>query len=104
LVLALHDLAVLGLSNSFVRQCASNVLLDFHNEHISDKHLDIGVGAGHFLDRCRFPSTMPKIALFDLSPHSLAKSAKLRAIKKSVDDDRCAGRKRPIAAVSRAAG
>src|SRR4029077_16525791 len=29
-----------------------------------------------FLDRCRFPSTAPKIALFDLNPHSLAKSAK----------------------------
>ena len=76
LALALYDLAVLGLSNSFVWQCASHVLLDFYNEHISDKHLDIGVGTGYFLDRCRFPSTAPTIALFDLNPHSLAKSAK----------------------------
>jgi len=76
LALALYDLAVLGLSNSFVWQCASHVLLDFYNQHISDKHLDIGVGTGYFLDRCRFPSTAPKIALFDLNPHSLAKSAK----------------------------
>jgi hypothetical protein len=30
----------------------------------------------NFLDRCRFPSAAPKIALFDLNPHSLAKSAK----------------------------
>mgnify|MGYP001407212891 CR=1 FL=1 len=74
--LALYDLAVLGFSNSFVWQCASHVLLDFYNQHISDKHLDIGVGTGYFLDRCRFPSTTPKIALFDLNPHSLAKSAK----------------------------
>jgi hypothetical protein len=74
--LALYDLAVLGLSNSFVWQCASYVLLDFDNQHISDKHLHIGVGTGYFLDRCRFPSTMPKIALFDLNPHSLAQSAK----------------------------
>jgi Methyltransferase domain len=76
LALALYDLAVLGFSNSFVWQCSSHVLLDFYNEHISDHHLDIGVGTGYFLDRCRFPSTAPKIALFDLNPHSLAKSAK----------------------------
>ncbi len=76
LALALYDLAVLGFSNSFIWQCASHVLLDFYNQHISDQHLDIGVGTGYFLDRCRFPSTAPKIALFDLNPHSLAKSAK----------------------------
>ena len=76
LSLALYDLAVLRFSNSFVWQCPSHVLLDFYNQHISDKHLDIGVGTGYFLDKCRFPSTTPKIALFDLNPHSLAKSAK----------------------------
>jgi SAM-dependent methyltransferase len=76
LTLALYDLAVLGFSNSVVWQCPSSVLLDFYNQHISDQHLDIGVGTGYFLDRCRFPTTAPKIALFDLNPHSLAKSAK----------------------------
>src|SRR5580693_7442666 len=76
LTLAFYDLVVLGLSNSFVWQCSSRVLLDFCNEHISDKHLDIGVGTGYFLDKCRFPSTAPQIALYDLNPHSLAKSAK----------------------------
>ena len=76
LALALYDLAVLRLSNSFVWQCPSHVLLDFYNQHISDKHLDIGVGTGYFLDRCRFPSSVPKVALFDLNPHSLAKSAR----------------------------
>ena len=76
LTLGLYDLAVLGFSNSFVWQCASRVLLDFYNQHISDNHLDIGVGTGYFLDKCRFPSTAPQIVLFDLNPHSLAKSAK----------------------------
>ena len=74
--LALYDLAVLRLSNSVVWQCSSHVLLDFYNQHISDSHLDIGVGTGYFPDRYRFPSTAPKIALFDLNPHSLAKAAK----------------------------
>jgi SAM-dependent methyltransferase len=76
LTLALYDLAVLRFSNSFVWQCSSHVLLDFYNQNISEKHLDIGVGTGYFLDKCRFPSTAPKIALFDLNLHSLAKSAK----------------------------
>lgn len=74
--LALYDLAVLRLSNSLVWQCPSHVLLDFYNQHISDSHLDIGVGTGYFLDKCRFPSTAAKIALFDLNPYSLAKAAK----------------------------
>jgi hypothetical protein len=74
--LALYDLAVLRFSNSFVWQCPSQRLLDLYNQHISDNHLDIGVGTGYFLDKCRFPSATPKIALFDLNPNSLAKSAK----------------------------
>jgi Methyltransferase domain len=74
--LALYDLAVLRFSNSFVWECPSQVLLDFYNQHISDRHLDIGVGTGYFLDQCRFPSTSPKIALLDLNPHCLARSAK----------------------------
>jgi len=76
LTLALYDLAVLQFSNSVVWQCSSHTLLDSYNQHISDRHLDIGVGTGYFLDKCRFPSTAPTIALFDLNPHSLAKSAK----------------------------
>jgi len=75
LTLALYDLYVLGFSNSLVWQCPSRVILDFYNEHISDKHLDIGVGTGYFLDECRFPSPTPQIALLDLSPNSLSKTA-----------------------------
>ncbi len=73
--LALYDLAVLGFSNSFVWKCPSHLILEFYNQHVSGKHLDIGVGTGYFLDRCRFPSNHPKVALFDLNPNSLAKAA-----------------------------
>ncbi len=51
LSLALYDLVVLGFSNFFVWRCSSRLILDFYNQHISDKHLDIGVGTGYFLDR-----------------------------------------------------
>jgi hypothetical protein len=52
------------------------VALDFYNQHISDKGLDIGVGTCYFLDKCRFRSTAPKAALFDSNPYRLAKSTK----------------------------
>jgi hypothetical protein len=74
--LALYDLFVLGFSNSIVWKCPSHIILDFYNEHIADKHLDCGVGTGYFLDRCRFPSAAPTLALFDLNPNSLAITAK----------------------------
>jgi methyltransferase family protein len=74
--LALYDLFVLGFSNSFVWKCPSSVILDFYNQHVSDKHLDIGVGTGYFLDRCRFPVEKPAIALLDLNRNSLTATAK----------------------------
>lgn len=73
--LALYDSFVLGFSNSFVWNCPTRVILDLYDQHVSAKHLDIGVGTGHFLDRCRFPAS-PTIALLDLNPNSLEKSAK----------------------------
>ena len=76
LTLGLYDLVVLGFSNSLVWKCSTRLILDFYNEHVSCKHLDIGVGTGYFLDRCRFPTSAPTIALFDLNPHSLATTAK----------------------------
>ena len=74
--LALYDLVVAGFSNSFAWRCSRRKILDLYNEHISDRHLDIGVGTGYFLDRCRFPSSTPTLALFDLNPHSLEATAK----------------------------
>ena len=66
----------MGFSNSFVWRCSRQRILDLYNEHISERHLDIGVGTGYFLDRCCFPSSAPTLALFDLNPNSLATTAK----------------------------
>jgi ubiquinone/menaquinone biosynthesis C-methylase UbiE len=74
--LAIYDLFVLGFSNSFAWNCPSCVILDFYNRHVSDQHLDVGVGTGYFLDRCRFPVEKPAIALLDLNQNSLAATAK----------------------------
>lgn len=74
--LSIYDLYVLGFSNTFVWQCPSRLILDFYNEHISGKHLDVGVGTGYFLDKCKFPTSNPAIALVDLNPNSLQATAK----------------------------
>jgi ubiquinone/menaquinone biosynthesis C-methylase UbiE len=70
-VLAVYDFYVLGFSNTFVWQCPSRLILDFYNEHVSNRHLDVGVGTGYFLDKSSFPTPTPKLALMDLNPNSL---------------------------------
>jgi hypothetical protein len=75
-VLSVYDLYVLGFSNTFAWRCPSRLILEFYNEHISGKHLDVGVGTGYFLDKCKFPSPNPTIALADLNVNSLQATAK----------------------------
>src|SRR5262245_22523218 len=75
-LLAIYDLGVIGLSNTLAWRCPSHLILDFYNQHISANHLDVGVGTGYFLDKCRFPSSSPRIALLDLNPNSLEATAK----------------------------
>lgn len=81
-VLSLYDIYVLGFSNTFVWQCPSRLILDFYNEYISGKHLDVGVGTGYFLDKCKFPTDNPIIAVADLNLNSLqATSNRLQRYK-----------------------
>ena len=74
--LASYDWFVLGFSNSWAWRCPSSQILDLYNQHVSARHLDIGVGTGYFLDRCRFPSAAPTIALLDLNKNCLATTAR----------------------------
>jgi hypothetical protein len=67
---------VLGFSNTFVWQCPSRLILDFYNEQISGRHLGVGVGTGYFLDKCKFPTPNPTIALADFNVNSLQATAK----------------------------
>lgn len=76
LFLSVYDLYVLGFSNTFVWRCPSRQILDFYNEHISGHHLDVGVGTGYFLDKCKFPTHSPIIALADLNANSLQVTAR----------------------------
>ena len=71
-----YDWFALGFCCQFVWQCPSSYILKFYNEHISANHLDIGVGTGFFLDKCRFHVQLPSLVLLDLNPNMLEKAQK----------------------------
>lgn len=75
-MLRLYDFIVLGLSNRFVWKCPTRRLEAHYNQHVTANHLDVGVGTGYFLDRCRFPINAPRIALMDLNPNTLEFASK----------------------------
>jgi len=73
--LIVYDWVVLGISNRFIWKCPTPGLEAHYNAHLSANHLDVGVGSGYFLDRCRFPIATPRVALMDLNPQALAFTA-----------------------------
>jgi hypothetical protein len=76
IVLRAYDLVVLGFSNRFVWRCPSATLLERHDRHVGKRHLDLGVGTGWFVDRCRWPIAQPEITLVDLNENSLSMAAR----------------------------
>jgi hypothetical protein len=61
-MLGIYDFLVLGLSNRLIWRCPTQRLVDHYNRHVTANHLDVGVGTGYFLDRCRFSSNAPRVA------------------------------------------
>jgi SAM-dependent methyltransferase len=74
--LAVYDVAVLGISNHLIWRCPTRRILALYDRCAAADHLDVGVGTGWFLDRCRFPSATPRITLLDLNAASLAAAAR----------------------------
>lgn len=70
-----YDFLVLTVSNRWIWRCPTPRLLAWYDRHVSSTHLDVGVGTGYFLDRCRFPTTSPSITLADLNENCLAAAA-----------------------------
>lgn len=75
-LLAVYDLEVLGVELRFVFRCPARRMLALYDRHVSGRHLDVGVGTGWFLDRCRFPVDRPLLHLLDLNPNSLDATAR----------------------------
>ncbi|MDE5106862.1 MAG: class I SAM-dependent methyltransferase [Trichodesmium sp. St17_bin3_1_1] len=69
--LALYDLTVLAISSRLAWKCPTKRLLKHYNQMVTANHLDVGVGTGYFLDRCKFPSQTPRVALMDLNSNTL---------------------------------
>ena len=69
--LAIYDWFALGLGLRLLWGCPSRHMLDLYNRFVTANHLDIGVGTGYFMDRCRFPSPNPRLVLMDLNTNSL---------------------------------
>ncbi len=70
-----YDVIVLGISNPLIWRCPTGRMLEFFNRHVSGNHLDVGVGTGYFLERCRFPVEHPRVVLMDANPHCLTAAA-----------------------------
>ncbi|MEQ4305050.1 class I SAM-dependent methyltransferase [Plantactinospora sp. B6F1] len=71
-ILAIYDTGVLRIAQPLAWRCPSSRILALYDEHASADHLDIGVGTGYFLDRCRFPEPQPRITVLDMNSNSLA--------------------------------
>ncbi|EIZ81960.1 type 12 methyltransferase [Methylobacterium sp. GXF4] len=74
--LQLYDLVVLRLSNPLIWRCPTARILALYDRHVGAAHLDVGVGTGWYLDRCRFPTPAPRIGLMDLNADSLDYAAR----------------------------
>lgn len=83
-VLRIYDVGVHGLSNALAWRCPTSELLALYDRNASARHMDVGVGSGYFLDRCRFPVAAPRIALVDLNETALKfVSARIRRYQPS---------------------
>ncbi len=66
---------MLRLSNPLIWRCPTARILALYDQHAGASHLDVGVGTGWYLDRCRFPAPAPRVGLMDLNADSLAFAA-----------------------------
>lgn len=75
-LLTIYDYFVLSFCCPLIWRCSKQKILDLYNQNISNNHLDIGVGTGYFLDKCRFTVANPQITLLDLSENCLKVTSK----------------------------
>lgn len=71
LLLRVYDWYVLGFTSRLIWGCPASKLVAHYNRHVRATHLDVGVGTGYFLDRCRFPTASPSVTLMDMNRNSL---------------------------------
>lgn len=66
-----YDAIVYGFNSPYLWRCPLSRLVAHYDEHLSGRHLDVGVASGRVLDEATFPSPSPQLTLMDLNPNSL---------------------------------
>ena len=72
--LRIYDPVVHGFNLPVLWRCRSARVQRLYDDLASPNHLDVGVGTGHYLDRCRFRTRPQRLVLLDLNPNSLART------------------------------
>ncbi len=75
-VLRAYGFVALQRNGRLAWRCPPSRTVGLYDENVSSPHLDIGVGTGYMLDKCRFPTSSPQITLLDLNPNSLASASR----------------------------
>jgi len=73
--LHLYDRWVHGFSNPCLWRCPTEAIEAHYRSHLSENHLEAGVGTGYLLDR-NLPQRVRRLALLDASRDSLDHAAK----------------------------
>ncbi|MFJ2577426.1 class I SAM-dependent methyltransferase [Kitasatospora aureofaciens] len=71
-----YDLVVFGVNCPFAWRIPVAELLALFERNLAGEHLDVGVGTGYLLDRCRKPAGRQAITLADLNPQALRCAAR----------------------------
>lgn len=66
-VLRIYDPIALGMVCPIAWRCSRGTMLQFFNDNVRGKHLDIGPGTGFFLDKATYPVEHPDIVVADLN-------------------------------------
>ena len=72
--LLIYDAVLYGVISKFAWGSSIGRLDAHYRKYASSNHLEVGVGTGFLLDRIRFASTAPRLALMDLSASCLVKT------------------------------
>jgi SAM-dependent methyltransferase len=73
--LSVYDAFVYGFNHPVLWRCSKARLVEHYDQHLSARHLDIGVATGALLDAATFSVAAPEVTLMDLNPNSLAAAA-----------------------------
>jgi len=72
LMLSVYDLWVLRISMPAIWRCPTRRLLAHYAVHLTDHHLEAGVGTAYLLEHSKFKGKTPRITLLDLNSNTLA--------------------------------